>query len=264
MSFFILWGSYPSTEERGIVADDCSACGRVNRFHVADHYKQSHLFFIPSGSKTLVSSTRRCLTCGLEAECDTTDYGPVACALATYACILPMAEAAALPLETLLQRTNPRLARIEEARQKFQAVAQQDPEAVRKADSLIRELAPSFPGVMSGLFWGTLYTALCCAPLWLLPEDIRVTAIILFVVFGFPLIGGITVYRTVRQQIRTWFHKRLIPRAEKQGVDLNVVALRLGAVDSSDPTVPSQVRMMAGNLWVLQALRGPEDGNSSR
>ncbi len=257
MSFFLFWGSYAIRDERGMVADHCAKCGQVNRFLVTDHSKINHVFFIPTSEKQRVSSSRRCQTCGSEDDC-----GSLLTALTgngtAYKCFLAAPSATAMPLDELLRQTNPRLARIEESRREIEAIAQQDPQAVRKAHAFMREVAPSFPGLTAGFVRSVFYMVLLCSLIWILPIPEKVGCTIFTVMLVFPIVGGITIFRTIRRQTRQWFQDRVIAEAARRGVDLDILVMQLSTVDATDQSVSHKLQYMAGNVQVLKDLLGKE------
>lgn len=75
-------------------------CGVLRACTVIDHFRVSHLYFVPLGRGRYQFSTRACRTCGTVVGFDAERYAEV----------VPAEEANGLVLEELLRRTQPGLA----------------------------------------------------------------------------------------------------------------------------------------------------------
>ena len=109
----ILFGTTEREAIRGVVADYCSVCRRIERFAVIDHRRTLHLYFVPLGKGRYQGTTRRCVECGHYFEFDPDRYAEV----------LPHREADTLELEQLLRRTTPDVAERFEAIDAIERVA---------------------------------------------------------------------------------------------------------------------------------------------
>jgi hypothetical protein len=98
---FIFWGSYKSEKKRGVVADHCPTCAKVQPLTVTEYHRVAHLYGIPlPGSGTLLGTVLKCIECG-----GLSAHNPGA-----YARFVPEKEAKALTTGALLEQTNPQLA----------------------------------------------------------------------------------------------------------------------------------------------------------
>jgi hypothetical protein len=94
-----IWGSYGKERPRGFVADRCPVCRDVRTFKVVDHYKVSHIYYIPLGGGKLLGTTKTCEACGADVPWNPGEHPTI------------VREATASP-EQLLRATNPVLAEI--------------------------------------------------------------------------------------------------------------------------------------------------------
>jgi hypothetical protein len=111
---WLIYGHTERRKRRGIVADECPLCEDVRPFLVTEHYVVSHLYFIPLGRGRLQASVRRCQACQGAFACDSTLYDQ----------FLSVRQARTLPIDELLEQTNPNLARAREARLQLEREAQ--------------------------------------------------------------------------------------------------------------------------------------------
>jgi hypothetical protein len=95
---FLIWGPMSGTQDLGVVADLCPRCGIVSRCRVLSETQGMHLFFIPIAANAS-ESLCTCGNCGHLFACESWRYKN----------ILPGSQALGLPLEMLIERTNPAL-----------------------------------------------------------------------------------------------------------------------------------------------------------
>jgi hypothetical protein len=97
---FIVHGTRTDEKKRGVVADNCRACGELTIHHLSEFYRRTHLYFIPLGRGELVGAVLTCTECG----------GKFDAAAGSYAELLCEEEARSMDVRDLVLRTNPRLA----------------------------------------------------------------------------------------------------------------------------------------------------------
>jgi hypothetical protein len=95
---WLVWGTAKDQRELGVVAEQCPYCARLAPCYVTARVEGVHVYFI-TFAETATDAACHCGACG----------GLFHCELWQYERFVPPVEARDLPLETLLQRTNPRL-----------------------------------------------------------------------------------------------------------------------------------------------------------
>jgi hypothetical protein len=110
---FIIWGKKAKDQPAGMVADRCPTCGTVTAFKITNHYSVSHVYYIPLGSGQLINSSMTCASCGTKLLANPSQY----------ATTIGINSPSQIPLEELLQRTNPRLAQATAQRAQLEAIA---------------------------------------------------------------------------------------------------------------------------------------------
>ncbi len=95
----IIRGPGNEVRELGVVAEQCPCCSRVRPCTVRAVF-QGRRFFLRKKSAVPKETTCLCGTCGISFPCE----------LWRYPVLVPAADAAVLPADDLLTRTNPRLA----------------------------------------------------------------------------------------------------------------------------------------------------------
>ncbi len=101
---FIVWGTQSRQERLGMVADVCPYCRQLSAFTIVDHFRVSHLYYVPLGRGRHVQRSRQCGGCRQHFGFDPQRYAqPVS---------MPLA--ARMAADEMLYHTNPRLwARLE-------------------------------------------------------------------------------------------------------------------------------------------------------
>ena len=246
---FILWGTYTSKQDRGVVAEACPSCGSLAPCLITDDYSLPHVFFIPCGERRVTGSVRRCLACNAEGDCWA----------AGYARVLPAKVAGTMNLDELTRQTNPGLARLREARHDAAEAARQDPEEGLRADAFVRDIAPEAPG-MGGVIPSLLVTCLMILLVAVLPGfngmAERVLAAVCLVPAVFVISFAVLVPLCSYRNRKSWLRTRLIPAARGRGVNLEQVAWQLSAVDALDRSSPPQLRRLAACCSLLRRELG--------
>jgi predicted Fe-S protein YdhL (DUF1289 family) len=112
--FFIIWGTTTRQERIGVVADLCPYCCHVRPFTVVDHFRVSHIYYIPLGRGQHVDRTRQCGGCRRHLTFDEQRYAqPVA-----------VAQAGTMGADQMLHYTNPALQHRLEELGKLEQLAQ--------------------------------------------------------------------------------------------------------------------------------------------
>jgi hypothetical protein len=98
LRMWIIWGPTSDVKDLGIVAERCPRCGSVSPCRVVGRSQGFHVYFITLAS-AVTDAVCTCGSCGAQFRCE----------LWRYKGTVPDTEASALPMETLLERTNPTL-----------------------------------------------------------------------------------------------------------------------------------------------------------
>lgn len=93
---WIIWGKRVARKKLGRVADYCIRCQDARAFHLFEHRRYPHIYFIPVGRGETIGYTARCETCRDEVGADRDSYRAVE-------------RDAKLALEDLCDRTHPAL-----------------------------------------------------------------------------------------------------------------------------------------------------------
>ncbi len=99
MAFFILYGYTTVPRELGVVAEKCPHCGQVASCLVTGQVRRVHIYFIITLMEEVIQRECQCRACGAWFPCEQWRHPE----------IVPAGEADAVPLETLIERTNPSL-----------------------------------------------------------------------------------------------------------------------------------------------------------
>jgi len=117
---------------------------------------------------------------------------------------------------------------------------------VDKAINFSSLVAKTFPG-NAGCATGLLVLMAFAAPIFLVPGLRTWLWGSAMVVAG--LIAGMVVMSKVSNaRIASWTRRKLIPRAEKHGVDLGVTIALLAQIDTKDEQIDEKIREFASNL----------------
>lgn len=96
----IIFGTQGRQQPRGIVAERCPQCEKIQRFVVVAHYEVGHVYFIPLGEGTHLQTSLHCPACGSQFFFKRSRYAE----------ILPLQYGRTCPMDELIARTNPELA----------------------------------------------------------------------------------------------------------------------------------------------------------
>ncbi len=270
----ILGGPLTEVRELGVVAEQCPCCARVRPCAVRAECRGWRFLFV---KKAAAPKTASCLcgTCGMSFPCE----------LWRYPALVPAAEAAALPAEELLARTNPRLAERLQLQEQVGALGG-DPRFAAAYEQLEGMQAGELHSLLLQhlLVWECLgeeqRTRLverigACSRAWLVARQVApgfpdhagllpafLAALAVWSSFAWlpvvrdwlwgPLVflGGcavaaLTAAVLLRRQVRGWTREVLVPAAQRANVSL---ACFLGVVDD----LPGTRQHVMDDTWPLK------------
>ena len=131
---FIIWGTTVREKPLGAVADYCHLCDDVRAFSLREFIGVPHLYYIPVGRGVSRGVIRTCLQCRTQAACTANSYPST----------VADKHAVGMPVQALLERTNPQHAyRLAQEQRWKQAARQGDEDAARRlALALLQQCAP--------------------------------------------------------------------------------------------------------------------------
>lgn len=246
---WILWGQTTEIKDLGVVAEQCPCCERITPCSVRTIFEADHVFFVKVAEASKETSSL-CSVCG----------GSFACQLWRYPNLVPGSEAAGLPVETLLARTNPGL--VERVQMKQQVIDLGGDDRFAVAYEQLEGMRPGelHAGLLKQLLdWGRLedehrVSLVCqveaCSRAWRLARQVApgfpghagclsaflVALIIWSTFFWLPLVrswlwGTVTVlggcgaaaltgHILLGRRVRRWTREVLVPEAQRANVSL--------------------------------------------
>jgi hypothetical protein len=273
---WIIWGPASDVKEVGVVAERCPHCRRLSACRVTAYSEGVHLYGVTMAS-AVTHAICTCSACG----------GQFPCELWRYSNPLPLDAAFAIPIETLLERSNPLLkerlaweARLEEHQADGQFAAavksmeqlrpgeirrslmndllrwgqmngEQRAAVVTEADASARsvQLAKSVAGRLPRTT-GCLLAALVCLAVWSMLLLAPVLRTVLWggaIVLGGAMLGAFTWHAILKRRIEHWTREVLIPESKEAGVDLRKFITVLGDLPPPGPHGLDELRELKGH-----------------
>lgn len=278
---WIIWGPASDVKEVGVVAERCPHCGRLSACRVTAYSEGIHLYGITMAS-AVTHAIGACSSCG----------GQFPCELWQYKEPLPLEAAFAIPIETLLERSNPLLkerlaweSRLEahQADPQFVAVVKsmeqlrsgeirrslmndllrwgqlnekQRLALVTDADASARsvQLARSVAGRLPRTT-GCVLAALICLAVWSAVLWAPVLRTLLWggaIVLAGAMLGAFAWHAILNRRIHRWTREVLIPESKQAGVDLRRFVTVLGDLPPPGPHSLDELRELKGHEGAIR------------
>jgi hypothetical protein len=277
----IIWGPSSDVKEIGVVAERCLHCRRLSPCRVTAYSQGVHLYYVTMAS-TVTHAICTCSSCGGQFPVELWQYNGT----------VPLAEAFALPLEALLERTNPILkerlgweSRLEEHKNDSQFAAvvrsmeQLRPGGLRRtlmndllrwsqmdekqrtafvtdADASARsvQLAESVASRLPRTT-GCLLAATVCLAIWSAILWVPALCNLLWggaIILGGTMIGAFVWKLILGHRVQRWTRDVLVPESRQAGVDLRRFVTVLGDLPAPGPHSLDELRDLKGHEGTIR------------